>query len=386
MSGHTRLVKTPEPEVVRPAAELSLPSTTAIQSVTLTILAVVAVVAVLHYAEQVIVPIVLAVLISYALDPVVIALRRIGLPRPLASAIVLIVVVTGVALLGYSVSGQVSSIIEDLPQAARRARQAFEWNQPSAGSAIGQVQQAAAELDKAAAAVKPTPPPAGVTRVQVEPARVDVNSYLFWGSINFVAAAMRAVLVLFLAFFLLASGNLFRRKVVKLVGPSLEKKKITLEILDEIDRQIAWFLLVQVFTSTVVGIATWLAFSWAGLDHPAVWGIAAGILNSVPYLGPVVVTGGTALVAFVQFGDVKMAAFVAMLALVITTLEGFLLTPWLTSRAARMNAVAIFVGLLFWGGVWNIWGMLLAVPMLMMIKAVCDRVEDFQAVSEILGE
>lgn len=167
MSGHTRLVKTPEPEVVRPAAELSLPSTTAIQSVTLTILAVVAVVAVLHYAEQVIVPIVLAVLISYALDPVVIALRRIGLPRPLASAIVLIVVVTGVAVLGYSVSGQVSSIIEDLPQAARRVRQAFEWNQPSAGSAIGQVQQAAAELDKAAAAVNPTPPPAGVTHVQV---------------------------------------------------------------------------------------------------------------------------------------------------------------------------------------------------------------------------
>jgi len=70
----------------------------------------------------------------------------------------------------------------------------------------------------------------------------------------------------------------------------------------------------------------------------------------------------------------------------ITTLEGFLLTPWLTSRTARMNAVAIFVGLLFWGWVWNVWGMLLAVPMLVVIKAVCDHVEDFKPVSELLGE
>jgi predicted PurR-regulated permease PerM len=71
---------------------------------------------------------------------------------------------------------------------------------------------------------------------------------------------------------------------------------------------------------------------------------------------------------------------------VITSLEGFLLTPWLSGRAARMNAVAIFVGLLFWGWVWNVWGMLLAVPMLMVIKAVCDHVEDLHAVGELLGE
>jgi hypothetical protein len=169
-------------------------------------------------------------------------------------------------------------------------------------------------------------------------------------------------MILFLAFFLLASGNMCRRKIVKIAGPSLEKKKITVQILDEIDHQIAWFLLVQVFTSIVVGIATWLAFRWFGLNQAAVWGILAGVLNSIPYLGPVVVTSGTAVVAFIQFGDFRMAALVALVALVITTLEGFLLTPWLTSRAARMNAVAVFVGLLFWG-VWNVWGMLLALPM-----------------------
>jgi predicted PurR-regulated permease PerM len=387
----TRFAKKIDAEVApahaqRDPSVLSAP--TDIRSIALTILAVLAVIAVLHFAAAVIIPVVLGVLISYALDPVVTAMNRIGLPRPLAAAVALLVVVCGLGGLGYGLRGEVSSIIRDLPQAARRIRQSFERDQPGAGTAIEHVKQAAAELDKAAAAAAaaPTPPPAGVTRVQVESPPVDFSGYLVWGSMNLVAAGMSAILILFLSFFLLASGNLFRRKIVKIAGPSLEKKKITVQILDEIDRQIAWFLMVQVFTSVVVGVASWVAFSRAGLNQAAVWGFLAGVLNSVPYLGPVVVTGGISIVAFLQFGDIGTAAFVAALALVITTVEGFLLTPWLTSRAARMNAPAIFVGLLFWGWVWNVWGMLLAVPMLMVIKAVCDRVEDFKPVGEILGE
>jgi predicted PurR-regulated permease PerM len=98
------------------------------------------------------------------------------------------------------------------------------------------------------------------------------------------------------------------------------------------------------------------------------------------------VSGGTAIIAFLQFGTMEMTLLASGVAMVITSLEGFLLTPWLTSRAARMNAVAVFVGLLFWGWVWNVWGMLLAVPMLMVIKAVCDHVEDFKGVGELLGD
>ena len=185
---------------------------------------------------------------------------------------------------------------------------------------------------------------------------------------------------------MLASGDLYRRKLVKIVGPSLTDKKLTVEILKEIDRQIERFLLVQVFTSTVVALATWLAFLALGVEQAAVWGILAGVFNSIPYFGPVLVTGATSVVAFLQFGNLRMAVIVGLVSLVITSLEGFLLTPWLTSRAARMNAVAIFVGLLFWGWVWNVWGMLLAVPMLMVMKAICDHVEDFKGVGELLGD
>jgi len=143
---------------------------------------------------------------------------------------------------------------------------------------------------------------------------------------------------------------------------------------------------VQVLTSAIVGVASWLVFRWLGLEQAAVWGLVAGLFNSIPYFGPVVVTGGIAVVALLQFGTISMALLLAGAALAITSLEGFLLTPWLTSRAARMNPVAIFVGLLFWTWLWGVWGTLLAVPMLMTLKAVCDRIEDLQPIGEMLGD
>jgi predicted PurR-regulated permease PerM len=264
-------------------------------------------------------------------------------------------------------------------------RQAFE-GKPKSGTAIQQVQKAATELQKAATAAAPEPPPAGVTRVQIETPPFAISDYLVWGSIGVATAAGQVVLILFLAYFLLASGDLYRRKLVKIVGPSLSRKKITVQILEEIDQQIALYLFLQALTSVLVAIATWLGFRAIGLQQAAVWGILAGIFNSIPYFGPVLVSGGVAVVGYVQFGSLRMALLAACVALAITGAEGFVLTPRLTSRAARMNAVAVFLGLLFWGWLWNVWGMLLAVPMLMALKAVCEHVEDFNGVGELLSE
>jgi predicted PurR-regulated permease PerM len=133
-----------------------------------------------------------------------------------------------------------------------------------------------------------------------------------------------------------------------------------------------------------VGIATWLALLWIGLEHAAIWGIAAAVLNAIPYLGATIVTIGIALAAFLQFGTIGMALLVSGTALVISNLEGLVLTPWLTVRASQMNAVVIFAGVLFWGWLWGVWGLLLGVPILMAIKAVCDHVEDLKPVGELL--
>ncbi len=359
-----------------------------IRSVALTVVAVLGVILTLRYAEAMIIPIVLGVLISYALEPVVARLTRLHLPRPLAAALVVLSLIGAGGALAYQLRWEVEAIAQDLPEAARRLRRLVESDRGGKPSAIEQVQEAANELEKAADSAAPAtaPPPRGVSRVQVEPAPINVNEYVMLGSINAAAAVGQLVLVMFLAYFLLASGDLYRRKLVKIAGPSLTKKKITVQILEEIDRQIASFLLVQAFTSLLVGVATWLAFRWIGLEQAAVWGLLAGVFNSIPYFGPVLVTSATAVIAFLQFGTVEMTVLTAGAAFVITTLEGLLLTPWLTSRAARMNAGAVFVGLIFWGWVWEIWGMLLAVPMLMVIKAVSDRVEDFKDVGEMLGE
>jgi predicted PurR-regulated permease PerM len=359
-----------------------------IRSVALTVLAVLATVLVLQYAQAMIIPIVLGVLISYALEPIVAWMTRWHVPRQVAAAVVLIAMVVSGGWLLVGLSSQASAIIEQLPQGARRLRQIVERDRPTGPTAIQQVQKAAAELGRAADAASPTPapPPSGVQRVQVETARINVSDYVMWGSIGVAGAMGQIVLILFLVYFLLAAGDLYRRKLVKIVGPSLAKKKLTLEILVEIDRQIEAFLAVQLFTSTVVAVGTWLAFLALGVQQAAVWGLLAGIFNSIPYFGPVVVTVTTAVIAFLQFGNIQMALLVGGVALVITSLEGFLLTPWLTGRASRMNAVAIFLGLLFWGWVWNVWGMLLAVPMLMVIKTVCDHVEDLNPVGELLGD
>jgi predicted PurR-regulated permease PerM len=358
-----------------------------IRNAALTVLAVLAGVLMLQYAQSVIIPVVIGLLVSYALDPLVSGLARRRLPRPIGAALVLLTLVTSTGAMLYGVRGELSAVIEQLPDAAHRLRMVMQNQQPRAATAIQQVQRAANELEKAASqAAAPPPAPRDVQKVQVEAPPFNVTDYLMWGSMSVAAGIGQLVLILFLVYFLLASGDLYRRKLVKIVGPSLSKKKITVQILSDIDRQIEMFLMVQVFTSAVVALATWLAFRYLGVHQAGLWGILAGIFNSIPYFGPVLVTAATAAVGFMQFGTIRMAIVVALTSLVITSLEGFLLTPWLTSRAARMNAVAVFVGLLFWGWIWNVWGMLLAVPMLMVIKAICDHVDDFKAVGELLGE
>ncbi len=351
-----------------------------------TVLAVIAVLLVLQYAQSVFIPLVLGLLISYALDPIVTRLQRLRVPRAASAAVLLLTLVCGGAFFVYQLRFQVQQIVQQLPDGARRLRRTLEQQQGGTTDALKKVQQAATELEQAATPSGAAAANPGVTRVQVEEAPFDVNDYVMSGSLSVMTAAGQLLVILFLSYFLLATGDLYRRKLVKIVGPSLTKKKVTVQILQEIDHQIEAFLMVQLFTSALVGIASWLTFRTIGLEQAAVWGLLAGIFNSIPYVGPVLVSSSIAVVAFLQFGTLQMTLVTTGAALVITSLEGFLLTPWLTSRAARMNAVAVFVGLLFWGWVWNVWGMLLAVPMLMVIKSVCDHVEDFKGVGELLGD
>ena len=357
-------------------------------SVTLILLTVIAVIFALHWARAFFIPLMFGLMISYALSPPVNLMQKWKIPRAIGAAVLLIGIVGGTGSLAYSLSDDAAATIESLPHAAQKFRHLLREERGTSESAMEKVQKATAELEKAASDTPTATPvtPRGVTRVQIEKPKFIIQDYLLSGTMGAIGFAGQVTIVLFLAYFLIVSGDSFRRKLVKISGPTFSKKKITLHVLDEITGQIQRYLLVQLFTSALVGVATWLAFLWIGLEHAAIWGITAAILNTIPYLGAVIFTVTVALVAFFQFGTIGMGLFVSGTALVITSLEGFLLTPWLTSRASQMNAVVIFAGVLFWGWLWGVWGLLLGIPILMAIKAVCDHVDDLKPVGSLLGE
>lgn len=359
-----------------------------VRSFSLVLLTVLAVIFTLHWAKAVFIPLMLGVMISYALSPLVGQAQKWRIPRAIGAAVLLLGIVGGTGYLVYSLSDDAAELIETLPEATHKLRLTLRAERGTSEGTMEKVQKAATQIERAASesGAPATATPSGVTRVQIEKPKINVKDYLWMGTMGAVGATAQAGIILFLAYFLLVSGDTFRRKLVHITGPTLSRKRITLQVLDEINGQIQRYMFVMVFTSVLVGIATWLAFLWIGLEHAAIWGIAAGVLNTVPYVGPVVVTGGTALVALLQFGTINMALAVGGISLAITSLEGYLLTPWLTGRASRMSAVVVFVGVLFWGWLWGVWGLLLGVPIMMAIKAVCDRVEDLKPIGELLGE
>ncbi len=367
----------PEPLVVGTTAEA--------KSVSLVVLAVLSTALVLHVAQEVFIPIVLSLLISYALDPLVSVLARWHMHRAVGAALVLLLLTAGIGAGAYGLRDQANAVIDSLPDAARRLRQSIQSKDGPPGT-FDKVQQAASEIEKTASAAAAPAVPRGAPRVQVQEPVFRFSQYLWWGSVGLVGFVVQATAVFFLVFFMLASGDLYKRKLVRIAGPSFYDKRLTVEILREIDRQIERFLLMQLLACVLVGVLTWLALLWLGVHQPAVWGIVAGVMRSIPYIGPAVMTVGLAVVAFLQFNSLQMTLYVAVVALAITSVEGLLILPALMGRAAKMNQVAIFIGLLVWGWIWGVWGTILAVPMLMLIKTSCDHIEGLQPIGELLGE
>ena len=356
------------------------------RSAPLVLLAVFATIAVLKWAQAVFIPLVVALVVSYALGPLVDRLERIRIPRGVSAGVLLLAIVAGIGWTAWSLRDEAADLLDTLPEAVQKFRDTASKELAGTGKAIERVQRAAEEIERVTAEGATDEPPPGVTPVQLVKPKLDVREYLVTSLAGGGAMVGAALIVFFLAFFLLASGDAFRRKWVKLSGPRLEKRRVTVQVMDEIRSQIQRYLGVQVLTSAIVGVLSWLAFWAVDLNNAAVWGVTAGVLNMVPYLGALVTIGGTALVAFFQFGTVEMALVVAGISLVINSLEGYWWTPWLSGRASRMNNVVVFGGLLFWGWLWGGWGLILGLPIMMVIKAICDHVEDLKPVGEFMGE
>ena len=355
-------------------------------SLALTVLAGIALVAALYLARAFFVPRLIGILASYALRPVVDWLAAHYIPRAAGAALALVVLVGSLSWVGYALSGDAAAMIERLPEAARKLRQDMSVSRASGKKTPLQNMQEAANEIQGATAEATLKPGGRAAAVRAPEPSVWLHDYAIAQSRLIITVAAQAPIVLLLAYFLLASGVHFRRKLVHLVGPSLSRKKDAVRILEEIDLQVQRYLLVMLLSNTLVAIATWLAFEALGVEHAGVWGVASGVLHFIPYLGSALIVLASAVAAFLQFESALHALAVAGVALLVAGSIGHLFTTWLQSRAARVNAAVLFIALLFFGWLWGVWGLLLGAPLLAIVKVVCDRIDALTPIGELLGQ
>ena len=351
-------------------------------NVSLGLLAVIAFVAALYLGRNFIVPLLIGILASYTLTPLVDWLKAFHVPRPAGAALVLILLVGGIYWIAFSLNDDAVAMIEKLPDATRKLRQNL-INSSTVPTVLQNMLEAAKQLEGATddAGAKP----GARTVVRASEHSSWLHDYALAQSGLLFAVVAQAPVVLLLTYFLLASGTHFRRKLVGLVGPSLTRKKDAVHILDEINVQIQRFLLSMLVSNILVGIGIWLAFKAMGIEQAGVWGVVAGLLHSIPYLGPAAVAITAGMAAFLQFESLLHAFSAAGVVLLVAGAVGSVFMPWLQARFAGVNAAVLFITLLFFGWLWGAWGLLLGAPLVAIIKVVCDRVDSLKPIGELLG-
>lgn len=348
------------------------------------LLLVAGVIFVLREGEPVFVPLLVSVLLAYALEPFVAALMRLRLPRVLAVVLLYVIIAVSAISLARIAQTQANGFVDDLPATIRDLRTTLAKTSSSDPGLLDHLRRAASELQATIDAAR-TPLAADVKRISDDKGHFDIRDYVVHAGRTAVAIAGRLSIIGLLTFLLLVTGDFYKRKLAMLAGRRREDKQLTVDVIRTIDRQIARYLLVRVLISVIVGTATGIGLWWVGLEHAAVWGVLAGVLNTLPFIGPTVAVGMITCGAFLQFHDIEPTAAAGGVSTLIAALEGNLVSPWLTGHAGELNTVAVFVSVLFWGWMWGAWGLLLAVPIMVAIKAAADHIDPLQPVGELLG-
>lgn len=362
---------------------------TGVRTAALAVIAAVVACVAIHLAAPFLIPLAVSLVICYALAPVVDRLERWHVMRPVGAALVVLLLLVGGAAAISQLWNGAEALLAQLPAAVEKIRVRMAVTRSDVPDTLTHVQRTANELQKLAGSATPTPAPAASPPPQPAPppaATIDWRSILLMGTTSAMGGAVQLASIIFLTYFLLAAGDLFRRKLVHLVGPPFARQKATLEVLNHIHELNQRYLAVVAFVNVGVGICTAVGLALLGLDHAAIWGVAIAVLHFIPYLGAAVIVGAVALAGYLQFGTAHMALMAAAIPLAASILIGVLLQAALLGRAARMNATIVFIALLFWGTLWGAWGLLLAMPIMVAIKSICDRVEPLASIGQFLGD
>ncbi|WP_312429237.1 AI-2E family transporter [Achromobacter sp.] len=362
--------------LIKPPSPTPLVRVSGFCLVTLTVLAVLFG---LKAGQEFIVPVVMAIVVAYTLDPVVALFERYRVPRWLGTVLVMSAIAIGIVGVIYVTQDQVADIINALPEISSKLSRTLGGLLSGDGSLMEKLRNAASILQESG-----TPKPSG--RVVVAKSDGGLSDILLWGSKGLATFVGQATMCVFLVFFLLLSGNAFKRKFVKMAGKTLSQKKISVHMLDQINNSIHMYMAMMLVTNVVLGLLSWAAFRMLGLENAATWAVVAGALHIIPYFGPLMTAVGTAIAGLIQFGELGPALAVSMSSVAIALLMGVVVTTWMSGRIARMNAVAVFILLLLFTWLWGIWGTLLSVPIAFIAKVVADHIEGLEALSEFLSE
>jgi predicted PurR-regulated permease PerM len=362
----------PQPDVEDLTAFLQGPLD--VRSLSLSILMILAIGGMLYIARAVIMPIVLALLLSFLLSPLVRGLARLRLPEPVGAAVVLLTIVGMLALGSYGLWEPATRWFQRLPQSISQ----LEVKMRSVKQSVEDFSQATQKVEKITkmegGAASPT--------LKVEVQRPSLTGTVLNQTLG-LAATVGAVTILL--YFLLASGDLFLLKLVRIL-PRLADKKIAVTIVHEVQHDISYYLLTITLINAGLGTAVGLAMFGLGMPNPLLWGVMAAVFNFIPYLGAVASMIILTIVAVLTFDDLGRALLVPSVFILLTAIEGSFITPTIVGHRLTLNPVAIFIWLTIWGWLWGVPGMLLAVPLLAALKIVCDHVRPLNPIGEFLGD
>lgn len=359
----------PTPDTTEEAApELRLPDA---QTTALILLATFALIYTLNVARAFFLPLVLATLLNILLSPLVRLLGRLRLPAPAAAAVIMLLLIGGVGVAGYNLADPVQTWITKAPQTLSEAR-----------SKIKKISKPVEQVNRAAAQVENATQPAGSAQTPQVVVRTSSLSERIFGTTQSLVIGLFEVLVL--TYFLLAAGDLFLHKLVYVL-PGLADKKKAVFIAREIEKSVSRYLGTVTLVNLCLGAVVAVVMMLVGMPNPILWGVAAGLLEYIPYVGAATMTAILTLAALTNFDDPGRALVVPGVYVLVNATQANLITPIVMGKRLTLNPVAIFVGLMFWSLLWGVTGAFLAVPLLASMKIFCDHIERLKPMGEFLG-
>jgi len=324
----------------------------------------------LYFASEIILPIAFAFVLNLLLQPSMRIFARLQVPKTIAALLIILVFFGGIGTLAFTLSGPAAEWVAKAPDSLPRLQRRLSmFKKP-----IEDMQKESGEVEKIAAGNATDAHSVTVTGP-------GLSGLLFSGTRALGAAGLATVVLLF---FLLRSGDLFLRRLVEIL-PTLTNKKQAVDISQEIESNISRYLVTISLMNAAVGFSTGIAAYFCGLSDPALWGAVAFFLNYVPILGPLCGVAILFLAGLLTFDTIWQAILPAGIYLGIHFVEGEAVTPILLARHFTLNPVLVIIALLFWYWMWGVAGALLAVPMLVTFKIICDRIRPLMALGHFLG-